>query len=89
MTENLSQDLAEAQTELFKATYGIDPGAAEGLFRDGALISMLQHMYFNAMEEFRECNLREHGERIQGQAQNLWTLLNIPKEIEKMREIVN
>lgn len=86
--ENILQNARDAVAENFVAKYGIDSNAANALYRDGnSLVPMLQHMYFEAMEELRECDLDKDGKRIQGQAQVLWTLLNIPKDLEEMKEL--
>ena len=88
MNQDLSRDINQSRVDEFLAKYGIDHGSAEILFKDGsALPTILQHMYFEAMEELRECIIKEDGERIQGQTQILWTLLNIPKELEELKEL--
>jgi len=77
--------LREVRVQEFTATYGADPDSVQGLFRDGNVLApLLQHMYLETMDELRETDLAKHGARIQGQAQLLWTLLNLPREIEKM-----
>jgi len=89
MVDNLSNDIYEAKVEEFKSFYGIDPGVAEVLFKDATLKNMLEHMYLDAMTCLRECDHNADGRHIQGQAQTLWTLLCIPKEIETLRNMTN
>jgi hypothetical protein len=72
--------------ERFKDEYGIDPGSANVLFSSNThLKEMLEFMYYDAMEALRECNLREDGDNLQGKAQTLWTLLNIPNEVKNLQ----
>jgi hypothetical protein len=88
MRENITQEIRANAMDDFRFKYGIDTSSAEILFREGsALTSMLQHMYLGAMEELRECDLAHDGPRIQGQAQTLWTLLNIPTELEEIKNL--
>ena len=88
MDKTLKQEICQSRVEWFSAKYGVEPGVVEQLFREGSpLPTILQTMYYGAMEELRECILKENGERIQGQAQALWTLLNIPKEIEEISNL--
>jgi len=83
--ERAIQETQEGLRERFKESYGIDSGSAAILFANSShLKTLLEHMYFETMEELRECTLKEDGERIQGQAQLLWSLLNLPEEIRKI-----
>ena len=89
MVDNLSNDVYESKVEEFKAVYGIDPGSAQILFRDRTLMTMLEHMYLDSMEDLRECRFDEDGRHCQGQAQALWCLLNVPKVLECLNELMN
>jgi hypothetical protein len=80
------EDIKETLQDRFKECYGIDAGTAAVLFNNMALKTMLEHMYRETMEGLLECpNLAVDGPRIQGQAQLLNTLLEIPKEIEQIQ----
>jgi hypothetical protein len=57
------------------------------MFRDApAFHRLLEHMYLETMEELRECDIARDGQRIQGTAQVLYTLLSIPGEILEMKQ---
>ena len=80
------EDLKNSLGNRFRETYGVEPGTAAVLFHNNsALRTMLNHLYLETMDELRECDLPDAGARIQGQAQLLWTLLNIPEEVEKLK----
>lgn len=86
--ENIQRSVRQSLVEEFRAKYGVDHGTAEVLFRDpGPLPKMIQHMYLDTMEELRECDIEKDGKRIQGMAQLLWTMLNIPGEVQQINEI--
>ena len=84
-TQKLTRD---AQLATFQATYGTDPGSVAAMFQDGNVLhSVLEHMYLDAMDELRQCDIPSEGIGIQAQAQLLWTLLNLPLEIEAMNTV--
>jgi len=86
--ENLTQDQHESRQAEFVATYGIEPGVAHELCRDDApFLKLVQHMYLQSMEELRDCKLDEDGKRIQGMAQALWALVNLPQEVDALRAL--
>ena len=84
--DDITTDIKESQREEFKEEFHISPDDAAVLFRDGSpLVLMLQGMYFDEMEALRECDMKQDGQRLQGQAQVLWSLLSIPARIAELK----
>lgn len=84
--EQTPEDLQETLQDQFKAQYGIDPGTAAVLFANSTgLKTLLAHMYNETMDELRECDIARDGQRIQGQAQLLYSLYHIPDEVEAIQ----
>jgi len=85
--ENVTKFLRESREQDFEEKYGLDSVTAATVYRDAkAFTGLLQTMYLATMDELRECDLPKDGARIQGQAQILWTLLNLPTEISEMKQ---
>ena len=77
------EDIQETLQDRFKAQYGIEPGTAAVLFANSTgLRTLLAHMYNETMDELRECDIARDGQRIQGQAQLLYSFYHIPDEVE-------
>ena len=81
-TDDMKDAIQEAQIANFKATYGDTPGSVLAMVK--AARPMFEHMYQDALDNLRDCNLAENGQGVQAQAQMLWTFLNLPMEISKM-----
>jgi hypothetical protein len=76
--------VSESGRNAFIEKYGVEPEYLLPAMKDDRIRVVLHHLYLDAMEDLRECNLKEDGERIQGEAVAYWNLLNIQKEIENI-----
>ena len=85
--QDLDFSQREAKNQDFLDEYGIDPGSASVLFESGPLKTMLEHMYYDAMEALRDCELASEGQGIQGQAKLLWTILEIPNKVNELKTL--
>jgi len=77
----------ESLNKDFLDQFGIDPGSAAVLFDIGPFKTMLEHMYYETIEALRDCDMDTDGRGIQGQAQLLWALLNVPKRLEELKDV--
>ena len=83
-TEDVSEK-SDLLAEDFVSQYGVTPEQASNLFRDGSTFkTMIEHMYQDAVDVLRDCDLTTDGPRVQGQVQLLNLFLNIPNQIEQI-----
>ena len=83
-TEDVSEK-SDLLAEDFVSQYGVTPDQASNLFRDGSTFkTMIEHMYQDAVDVLRDCDLATDGPRVQGQVQLLNLFLNIPNQIEQI-----
>ena len=83
-TEDVSEN-SDLLAEDFVSQYGVTPEQASNLFRDGSTFkTMIEHMYQDAVDVLRDCDLTTDGPRVQGQVQLLNLFLNIPNQIEQI-----
>jgi len=87
MEEVLDKAIKDAEIKGFEEKYGLDPAAVAAAFKDAPdFLTILQHMYLDAMDELRECDISHDGAYVQGQAQVLWTLLDLPNEVLRISQ---
>jgi hypothetical protein len=79
----------ESRCAVFRGAYGVDPMTASNLVQPGGpMVTMLQHMYFEAMDDLRTASdIAGEGARLQGYAQALWDLLNIPAQLDEIKNL--
>lgn len=86
--EDLQAANRDAANQAFLDEFGIDAGTAGHIFdASPALKTLLDKMYSDAMEALRECEMVTEGSAFQAKAQILWTLKNIPEELEKIKAL--
>lgn len=87
--EDVSKNARQARYDEFVADFGVDPSAAEIMFRESSPFKqMVEHMYYDAMDALRESeDIATEGKGIQGQAQLLWKLMSIPERLNELKDI--
>ena len=88
MSENHLNDHRESLVKDFEAKFGIDIAHAESLLREPSpFLLMAEHMYYDVMDQLRECDVAGDGARIQGMAQLLWEFINMQNAINEIRKL--
>lgn len=88
MNENPVSDHRESLCHDFEEKFGIEVAQAEALLHEPSpFLDMAKHMYYDAMDQLRECEIADAGARIQGMAQLLWEFVNMQNAINEIRKL--